>query len=211
MCGGYRQGNGKGYCANSRKSPLLCAGDSGQTCLLCGRVKGGDRGCWARGCFWGEAAETLTEAALRNRASNVRSSHRVRARKQNAERLVKEAKEAGELRSQRDLAAASGLRSCLRAPGKRARAEEVQWRSDEPVQPPPHKTATSSVTKRLYGSAGLRQVLWWPDVGENVECDGCGQRCPWKGPRDERGDFQKVGERSKFARERILCPKCRKD
>ena len=211
MCGGYRQGNGKGYCANSRKSPLLCCGDSGQTCLLCGRVKGGERGCWARGCASGEAAETLTEAALRNRASNVRSSHRERARQHNGERLAKEAEDARELRSQRDLAAARGLRTCLRAePGLRegervSSPKRVSWSA-------PYPPSGRPLTEKPYGSAQLRQTLWWPGAGETAECDGCGRSCPLRnGPQDERGQFQVLAGRSKFALATVLCPKCRKD
>ena len=210
------QGNGKGYCANSRRSPLLCGGDSGQTCLLCGRVKGGERGCWARGCRSGEAPESLTEAALRNRISNVRTSQRAAARKQNAARLAGEAQEAQALRLKGDAVAAKGLRSCLRK-GKRGlpEARSVCWG----MMPAPKaarviaqrlpfgedflQPATAAVPKKPYGTRELRQSLWWQGAGATVECEGCGARSP-------RADvpLQREPGRSVFCRTVGLCEKC---
>ena len=203
MCGGYMQGNGKGYCANSRSRPLICQGDSGQTRLLCGRVKGGERGCWGRGCRSGEAPESVTEAALRNRASNVRSAHRKLARDWNKARLLSEAQEAEAFRKQGEESARGGLRSCLRRPGQKRELEEkrVLW-GQAPCRR--YTTASTKVPKKAYGTQELRNTLWWAEAGKKVECEGCGGRFD----RDD-APLQPEPGRSQFCSTAAFCEQCR--
>ena len=219
------QGNGKGYCANSRSRPLLCQGDSGQTCLLCGRIKGGERGCWARGCRSGEAPESLTEHALRNRVSNVRAAQRESARKHNAERLAREAQEAADLQKKAGEAQRAGLRSCLRAPGLKRALEYPTERSvgwgcvplnkksaharaafarQNPFLEDLLTPASEAVPKKAYGTAELRKTLWWEEAGKTVECDRCGVRF-----KREEVRLQREPGRSRFCNIVGWCKECR--
>ena len=195
MCGGYMQGNGKGYCANSRSRPLICAGDSGQTCLLCGTVKGGRTGCWARGC---RAPTTpAEEREVRNRSSNVRSKHRQKARGEEAE-LFREL--AAERRAREAAALRSGaLRNCLRVPGPKA-AKQVRWRLAGPAPCP------KPVTKKRL-AASVRAPLFWEAAGETADCDSCGRRCTLCAD----GDLVPVPGSSMFARIEVMCAKCAED
>ena len=179
MCGGYMQGNGKGYCANSRSRPLIRAGDSGQTCLLCGTVKGGRTGCWARGC---RAPTTpAEEREVRNRSSNVRSKHRQKARGEEAE-LFREL--AAERRAREAAALRSGaLRNCLRVPGPKA-AKQVRWRLAGPAPCP------KPVTKKRL-AASVRAPLFWEAAGETADCDSCA-RAGLEHVCSHRGDVREV-------------------
>ena len=195
MCGGYKMGNGKGYCANSRSRPLICAGDSGQTCLLCGALKGGRTGCWARGC---RAPTTpAEERAVRNRSSNLRPRHRKKAQEEEAE-LFKEL--AAERRAWEAAALRSGpLRNCLRAPGL-GPAKQVGWRLAGPA--PYCKKLTE---KQL--PASVRAPLFWEAPGRTADCDACGSRCTLY----TDGGLAPVLGASRFARFEVLCAKCTED
>ena len=195
MRGGYKQGNGKGYCANSRSRPLICAGDSGQTCLLCGVLKGGRKGCWARGC---RAPTTpAEELEVRNRSSNVRPKHRKKAQEEEAELC---AELAAERRAWEAAAVRSGpLRTCLRGPGL-GPAKQVSWRLTGPA--PYSKQLT---TKPL--PAPVRAFLFWEAPGRTADCDACGSLCALY----TEGGFAPVPGLSRFALSEILCAKCAQD
>ena len=197
MCGGYKMGNGSGYCANSRSRPLICAGDSGQTCLLCGALKGGQTGCWARGC---RAPTTpAEEREVRNRSSNLRPKHRKKAREEEAE-LFKEL--AAERRAWEAAALRSGpLRNCLRAPGPRP-AKQVSWRLAG-LEPDPYNKPLT--LKKL--PASVRGPLFWEAPGKTADCDACGRRCTLY----KDGDLAPVSGSSRFALLEVLCAKCAED
>ena len=187
-------GNGKGYCANSRSRPLICPGASGQTCLLCGRLKGGPNGCWARGC-----QAPTSEAELHNRSSNIRPRAREKAREHEAE-LGRQL--AAERRAWEAAAMAAGKgRSCLKATDRPRTAKQVSWS----LGPGPLGAKKPLTQKRLQPDA-KRQRLFWDNPGATAECDGCGRRCddPNRCLTPEEG-------RSRFALSEVLCPECAKD
>ena len=192
--------NGVGDCANSRYKPYICAGNSAQTCLLCGRVKGGDKGCWARGCLRnGGAPETLSERELHNRTSNIRARHRERAQTEQAqaeERLNQER------RAQAAAAEARGLKNCLRLPGAPGpkQAQQVSWRLSGPA---PYKRPLTK--KRLPTS--VRGPLFWEQPGKTANCDCCGVLCALY----EDGHLEAMPGSSLFARCEVLCQKCAQD
>ena len=196
MRGGYKMGNGHGYCANSRSRPLICAGDSGQTCLLCGALKGGRNGCWARGC---RAPTTpAEEREVRNRSSNVRPKHRKKAQEEEAE-ILKEV--AAERRGWEAAALRSGpLRTCLRAPGLGPPVERVRWDLDAPA---PYKKKLTE--KRL--PASVRAPLFWEAPGYTADCDACGSRFAL----GKEGGFAPVSGLSMFALSEVFCAKCAQD
>ena len=192
--------NGVGYCANSRYRPYICAGNSAQTCCLCGRAKGGFNGCWARGCLRnnGGAPETLSAKQLRNRMSNIRPRHRERAQEQQAQldALLNQERQALEAAAE-----ARGLKPCLRATTGRkegASARRARLECDPPSGRP---------LKRVKLPADVREPLLWDKPGEQADCDNCGCSCDPNAP----GALQRLPGRSRFACEEVLCPVCAKD
>ena len=208
-CGGWLMANGVGYCANSRYRPYICAGNSAQTCLLCGRVKGGAKGCWGRGCLRnGGEPETLTEKQLRNRISNVRPRARERAQEEEAqkrERLAQERRAAAEA------AEAKGLKSCFRQPGAPAAQPlpKVRWGTSGP-QPVwlgrGGGGGEAAVRRKRYFEEWELSILWAQEAGSMVACD----RCESVAPREE-GGFRREEGQSHFSVTVWWCAACWKD
>ena len=204
-CGGWLMANGVRYCASSRYRPYICAGNSAQTCLLCGRVKGGAKGCWARGCLRnGGEPETVTEKQLRNRISNVRPRARERAQEEEAqmrERLAQERRAAAEA------AEAEGLKSCLRQPGAPATRSpaKVSWHTSGP-QPVWQEGGEALVKRKRYFEEGLLRILWVEEAGSRVACD----RCESVAPLNEGGLVAEKGG-SRFSATVWWCAACWKD
>ena len=199
-CGGWLMANGVGYCANSRYRPFICAGNAASTCALCGRLKGGAKGCWARGCLRnGGEPEALTASQLRNRISNIRPRQRERAQREEERR---EAMLSQERRAQAAAAEARGLKTCLRTEtGRRegAPTKRVSWAAPYPPSGRP--------LGALVVPASVREPLFWEKPGSQADCDNCGCSCdPWAD-----GAFPLVPGGSRFVRTEVFCQVCAKD
>ena len=153
------------------------------------------QGAWGQAAWWGSGAG--------GQAAEV-PAKKAKAGGKAAEAKAEPAEAAGAKE------AAKSLRSCLKPPGKPARGVRVQWGSLGGVSPAPQKTPASSVTKKPYGSPGLREALWWSNCGKTAQCDSCGSRAPMTGATGACGALQTLEGRSSFAYEAVLCPCCRK-
>ena len=204
-CGGWLMANGVGYCANSRYRPYICAGNSAQTCLLCGRVKGGAKGCWARGCLRnGGEPETLSENQRRNRISNVRPRARERAQEEEAQMRERLAQER---RAKAEAAEAEGLKSCLRQPVAPAAqpSPRVSWCISGP-QPMWTKGGEAAVRRKRHFEEWERSALWAQEAGSVVACERCESVAPLM-----EGGFRCEAGQSRFSAAVWWCAACWRD
>ena len=193
-CGGYKMGNGKGHCANSRGRPFICAGGSGRANLLCGTVKGGGRAV--------EPAAAGLPRLLRKsagRATAIPISTRSTATKPRGWRQHFSKEMAAERRALEAAALRSGpLRNSLRALAL-GPAKQVRWRLAGPAP------CNNSLTERQCPASG-QDFFWWEAVGRTADAVVCGSRCALCAT-----DLAPVLSSSRFARLEVLRAKRSED